>query len=232
MGSSSCEVDPVTGSEESLGALLEDEHFLLKVLVYVVEDGLHECRLVCRQWRDACGKLPVKLGRVPLDKLQKAADLFPKAKTMRIDVTIYSTGPIETLTISHLPRLENLNHFSLHIYGKYVDRNLIACFSSMQHLRSLRLNITAEDTLHCFVHDLHYLKNLTSLYLIHTCHLWNDLEPNSSVQGLSQLEISHESLINRRGELVFPMLSGLTSLDVYHRSNSDPRQFPPNLQVC
>ena len=128
MGSSSCEVDPVTGSEESLGALLEQEYFLLKVLVYVVEDGLHECRLVCRRWRDACGKLPVKLGRVSLDKLEKAADLFPKAKTLRMDERIYSTGPIKTLTISHLPRLENLNDFSLHIYGDYVDRNLIACF--------------------------------------------------------------------------------------------------------
>ena len=48
--------------------------------------------LVCRQWRDACGKLPVKLERVPLDKLQKAADLFPKAKTLRMDETIYTTG--------------------------------------------------------------------------------------------------------------------------------------------
>ena len=70
MGSESLwQVDPVTGSEKSLGALLEQEYFLLKVLVYVVEDGLHECRFVCRQWRDACGKLPVKLERVPLDKL-------------------------------------------------------------------------------------------------------------------------------------------------------------------
>ena len=155
-----------------------------------------------------------------------------RLRDIEVVTPIPITGPIETLTISHLPRLENLNHFSLYIYRKYVDRNLIACFSSMQHLRSLRLIITDEDTLHCFVHDLHYLKNLTSLHLICFPDLQNDLEPNSSVQGLSQLEMGFKLLVNRRGELIFPMLSGLTSLDVYYRLTIDPRQFPPNLQVC
>ena len=227
------EVDRVTGSEKSLGALLEQEYFLLKVLAYVMADGLHECRLTCRKWRDACRKLPVKLGRVPLERLSKAVDLFPEAKALSMNVWILNPDVLGMHMISHLLRLENLNHLSLFVYDQFIDlRYLVTCFSSMQHLRSLCLKISREGTLHCLIHDLHYLRTLTSLYLIHTCHLWNDLEPNSSVQGLSQLETGFKLLVNKRGELVFPKLTRLTSLDVYHRSNSDPRQFPPNLQVC
>ena len=37
-----------SGPEKTLGVLLEDhEDLLLKVLSYVMDDGLHECRLVC-----------------------------------------------------------------------------------------------------------------------------------------------------------------------------------------
>ena len=234
MGSSSCEVDPVTGSEESLGALLEDEHFLLKVLAYVVEDGLHECRLVCRQWRDACGKLPVELGKVSLDNLQKVADLFPEAKTLSMRVGIRSAEVIEIYTIPQLLRLENLNHLSLFLHPLWVDSQyLIECFSSMQHLRFLRLRITCSDTLCCLIDDLHYLKNLTSLRLDHDFFLQSDLEPNSDVRGLRHLEISLALLVNGRGELILPSLTRLTSLICIHdRHDELPYAYPRNLQVC
>ena len=232
MESSDCHrVDPVTGSEKTLSDLLEQEYFLLKVLAYVVEDGLHECRRVCRRWRDACGKLPVKLDRVFADTLQKAADLFPEAERLSMREWISSVDVIETHIVPQLPRLANLKHLSLYLNGESIDlRNLVACFSSMQHLGSLSLYITHEDTLHCFVHDLRYLTKLTSLLLDHNCVLYNDLDPNSCVQGLCQLTIPFHLLINGRGEFVFPMLTGLTNLII--RGATDPEQFPYNLQVC
>ena len=135
--------------------------------------------------------------------------------------------------ILQLLGLQNLNHLALDLFGQSIDlRYLIVGFSSMQSLQCLQLIISNEDALHCLIHDLHNMKNLTSLYLIHTHDLQNDFEPNSCVQGLSQLEISHELLVNRRGELIFPMLSGLTSLDIYGKQIRNPLQFPPNLQVC
>ena len=55
------EADPLAASAKILESVLEYEQFLLKVLACVMTDGLRECRLVCRQWRDVCGKLPVRL---------------------------------------------------------------------------------------------------------------------------------------------------------------------------
>ena len=232
--SGSCEVDRDTGSDKSLSVLLEEEYFLLKVLSYVVEDGLHECRLVCRRWRDACGKLPVQLRMkgIPSAKLSKAADLFPETKTLNLCEWTLSADVIERHVVTHLPRLKNLKHFSLFLYGESIDlRNLVACFSLMQHLRLLRLLIQHEDTLHCLIHDLSHLQNLTSLSLSHNFVLQNDLDPNSCVQGLSRLGTAIELLINRRGELVFPTLTGLTSLIVYGGDTGEPPRFSRNLQV-
>ena len=215
---------------DSLSAFLEQEHFLLKVLSHVLEDGLHECRLVCRRWRDACGKLPVRLARISLRNMQEAAEKFPKAERLSMLECIRSVDVIETI-VPQLPRLANLKDLSLYLDGKSIDlRNLVACFSSMQHLGSLSLYTTHEDTLHCFVHDLRYLTKLTSLSLDHKCVLHNDLDPNSCVQGLRQLAMPFRLLINRRGKLVFPMLMGLTSLFI--KFARVPEQSPYNLQVC
>ena len=214
-----------------LSAFLEQEHFLLKVLTHLVEDSLHECRRVCRRWRDACGKLPVKLGNVYSDELQTAVDLFPETERLGMREWISSVDIIETHIVPQLPRLANLKDLSLYLDGVSIDlRSLVACFSSMQHLGSLSLYTTHEDTLHCFVHDLRYLTKLTSLFLDHNCVLHNDLDPNSCVQGLRQLTIPFHLLINERGEFVFPMLTGLTSLVI--GGGRDPEQFPYNLQVC
>ena len=227
------EVDPVVGSD-NLSALLKDEHFLVKVLTCVLDDGLHECRLVCRRWRDACGKLPVDLQAdgIPPDKLSRAVDLFPEAKTLSISDATRSADVVETHLIPHLQRLKNLNHFSLFLLDPIDLRNVIACLSSMQHLLSLQLRIDHEDSVHCFIHDLRYLKNLTSLFFIHTCHLQKDLDPVDYVHGLSQLEIDMDLLINRKDKPVFPMLTGLTSLVISDGGTRHLQQLPYNLQVC
>ena len=216
---------------DSLSAFLEQEHFLLKVLSHVLEDGLHECRLVCRRWRDACGKLPVRLTTISLHNMQEAAEKFPKAQTLYVFARVGNGDVIETHVAPQLKRFEYLHDLSLLLSGYSVDmRSLVACFSSMQHLGSLSLYTTHEDTLHCFVHDLRYLTKLTSLFLDHKCVLHNDLDPNSCVQGLRQLAMPFRLLINRRGKLVFPMLTGLTSLFI--KFARVPEQSPYNLQVC
>lgn len=72
---------PVPSSETSQGglaSLFELDYFLIAVLGYLVEHGLHECRRACRKWRDVCNKLPVRL-RVPEEKIPVAAEKFPNA---------------------------------------------------------------------------------------------------------------------------------------------------------
>ena len=204
------------------------------MLTYVVDDGLHECRLVCRQWRDACGKLPVELGTVmiPSDKLQRAVELFPEAKTLKM-YNWFNEEIEETQIVPHLLRLQNLKHFILLLPGQSIDlQNLIACLSSIQHLQSLNLWISHENMLLCLLRGLCCLKKLTSLSVIHDFVFQNDLDPDSDVQGLNHLEIAFELMINRRSELVFPMLTGLTSLGIRHSNVRRSQQVPHNLQVC
>ena len=71
--------------KKTLGILLDNcEDLLFKVLSYV-DDGLHECRRVSRRWRDACGKLPIKLGNQCLHRMGEAAELFPKAVSLTLE---------------------------------------------------------------------------------------------------------------------------------------------------
>ena len=236
---------------DQLSAFLEQEHFLLKVLANLVEDdGLHECRLVCRRWRDACGKLPVKLKSMSLDKLQRAAEMFPEAKTLIIIESIHDTDVIETHIVPHLQRLENLNHLSLCLnsiqigtlylvepidqrnLGEPIDqRNLVACMLSMHRLRFLQVQTDQEDTLQCLIRGLRHLANLTSLSLAHNGVLQNDLDTDDCVTGLRQLGIPANLLINSQGELIFPMLTGLTGLFIGGNFGY-PQPLPRNLQVC
>ena len=216
-----------------LSAFLEQEHFLLKVLAYVVEDGLHECRLVCRRWRDACGKLPVRLNRVSLHNMQEAAEKFPKAQTLYMSGWVNNENVIETHVVPQLKRFEYLYDLSLLLSGYSIDmRNLIACLSSMQNLEFLELCICHEDTLQYFIHDLRYLTKLTSLRLSHECASVDDLVPSSCVTGLRELHTAIELLANDWNELVFPMLTGLTSLSVYDDWEfKDTKPYVRDLQV-
>ena len=227
---------------DQLSAFLEQEHFLLKVLANLVEDdGLHECRLVCRRWRDACGKLPVKLKSMSLDKLQRAAEMFPEAKTLIMREQMRDEDFIETHIVPHLQRLENLNHLSLCLNSRQIgtlypvepidQRNLVACILSMHRLCFLQVQTDHEDTLQCLIRGLRHLANLTSLNLTHNGVLHNDLDTDDCVTGLRQLGIPANLLINSQGELIFPMLTGLTGLFIGGNSGY-PQPLHRNLQVC
>ena len=218
--SGSCEVDRDTGSDKSLSVLLEEEYFLLKVLSYVVEDGLHECRLVCRRWRDACGKLPVQLRTkgIPSAKLPKAADLFPETKTLNLCEWTLSADVIERHVVTHLPRLKNLKHFSLFLYGESIDlRNLVAALSK----KIVDLELSSRKT---FPKDLPEelvdLTNLTSLRmhsdrqmrLFHS----DALTPIRFFNGLRQLKTLTlwNACLDRPSLDAFAAMTGLTELNL------------------
>ena len=74
--------------ERTLGVLLDEyEDLLLKTLTCLMEDGLHECRLVCRRWRDACRRLPVTIQPgIAFDAskvVKMATERFPNATALR-----------------------------------------------------------------------------------------------------------------------------------------------------
>ena len=202
------------GSKRPLGFLLEHEDLLLKVLSYVMDDGLHECRLVCRQWRKACGKLPVKLERVRLDNLRKVPSAFPKASSLVLRHALCSTFVAESVVIK-LAQLKNLRHLHLHLaYDQAACHSCKTLFSVMDRLKTLSLRVDDNDTLLDVFRLLRCLKNLLSLELVVDCGILTELDPVTELRGLKELTLDIQVLVNKRAELVFPSLTALSCLNI------------------
>ena len=224
----------VADTERTLGVLLEkNDDLLLKVLSHVVEDGLHECRRVCRRWYTVCGKVPVRLRTTRLDTLDAATDLFTQAVSLDLNHWLDSTCVVRRQVVPHLSRLKKLRDLQLRLSKKYVNvSGLVARFATMEHLQSLSVWIGHKDEVTVVVQALRRLTNLESLCLRVNCGIQRDLEPIEEVRGLRNLTIDLQIIVNRHGELLFPALTRLTCLCVsgsYTQRSSRPIV---DLQVC
>jgi len=96
-----------------LSTLLEQDYYLTKVLGYLLDDGLHECRRVCRKWYDVCNRMPVKLGRISVEEIPAIVNKFPNAVSFyRILIDSLKEGARNdevTGAIESLRQLEILN---------------------------------------------------------------------------------------------------------------------------
>ena len=218
-------------SESTLGVLLNDnEDLLLKTLTCLMEDGLHECRRVCRRWRDACGKLPVELYCMHPDKLQRVVDLFPEAVSLTLGKSLDGEGITEGKTIPQLSRLKNLQHLYLFGHKLRYTGSLVTCLLAIDRLQSLSLWMD-RDVLSDVVQALRCLTNLESLNLSVALFEQTDLEPVTELRSVRELRIGSQLIVNRRGELLFPSLTRLTSLIVTGDSLRAYTPFSIDLQV-
>ena len=219
--------------EKTLGVLFDNsEDLLLKVLSYVVDDGLHECRRVCRRWQDACGKLPIKLGNRCLCRLGEAAELFPEAVSLTLE-SDFGIGDFSgRQAIQHLSRFGNLQSLCLVAYSKVVKMNSLATLLPSTHiLRSLDVTVDRKDNLDGIVHALRLLPNLEELTVFVSHFIQTDLEPITELQELTCLKTGFPVMFNSRGELLFPSLTRLTRLHLRHIHEHEP-QTHFSLQVC
>ena len=217
-------------SERTLGILLNDnEDLLLKTLTCLMEDGLHECRRVCRRWRDACRKLPVELFSVHPDKLHRMIDLFPEAVSLTMRKRLDSEDTVERQVIPQLSRLKNLQHLYLFCDQLSDASSLVTCLLSMDRLQSLSLRMD-RDVLQIF-QALRRLTNLESLNLSVSCFEQTDLEPVTELRGLRDLTIGVQLIVNKRDELLFSSPTRLTSLCIAGGSLEGHTSFRIDLQV-
>ena len=155
-------------SEGTLGAVFEhEENLLRKVLVHLVDDGLHECRRVCRFWRDVCSTLPVKLREAPPGFVPVLLSRFPRATSLDVCYSLWGEDDVARHGISLLPRLKHLRrlhlssgdreeipagrqwwlgpmdsliHLSLGITSQMAYRNAIEAIRKLTQIESLRLD--------------------------------------------------------------------------------------------
>ena len=225
--------DSATAREKTLGALLEQDHILFKVLVCVMEDGLHECRRVCRRWRDVCGKLPVKLGGSHPDKLDKLVDLFPNATSLSLGSPDDNNNIVGRQAIQHLSRLKHLQNLDLSIESTTADViSLVTLLPSTDVLRSFEVFVDQKDKFNDVVHVLRIVTNLETLILYASGFVQTDLEPVTELRGLGCLITEFSLIVNSSGELLFPSLTKLTRLELFNNIHEHELNTSDILKVC
>ena len=215
------------GGQSPLSGLLDQEYYLVKILPYLIEDGLHESRRVCRKWKDICDQLPVHLGRIDIMEIRAAATVFPHATSLRCPVETKYSGAHFT---EHLGNFDQLKHLTL-VYTRDriepssnvdpipVDRQIFP--QPIQTLVSLDVRKMPTKWSRCFYAFLRGLTNLTSLKLESFRLEDAPQQPFGELQNLNELSVGLQFLADRDGNLLFPMLPKLTTLSV----KIDPNPF-------
>ena len=216
-----------------LGDLLEQEYFLFDVLAYVVDDGLHECRLVCRQWREACRKLPVKIRangssiRVA-EVVKQVAEQFPEAASLCLVDSSRKDG-LGADALPWLSRLAKLHTLQVPFpSGHQVAERLRPILLSMNHLRSLSFRADDQIAYSIWMGTLRCLVHLTFLDLCGPSDSHAHPESITELQRLQHLSGNIRSLVKSDGRLVFPSLTRLTELRFPDLGTQD---WTVNLQV-
>ena len=212
--------DVVTVSEKTLGALLEQDHFLLKVLACVIEDGLHECRLVCRRWRDACRLLPVTIQPgIAFDAskaVKMATERFPNATALRLGEWRRRTDALDADSMRSLSRLGNLRTLQMCFeVERPAAEALRSTLLSMRLLRSLSFSVIRRSDFAAWIAILQSLTKLTSLDLRAPRIIHEQFESITELQGLLNLAGDLHLLVTPGHHLLFPLLTRLTALEVF-----------------
>ena len=215
---------------EGIADLLSQKYFLSKILVHLVDSGLHECRRVCRLWCEVCNQLPVKLNFFLDDDITAVSDTFPNAAVsleVRADAADEHDGFVETLLGSCMSSLRNVRHLGLgtSVQWPLLLDKLEPNSESLQSLLSLSVRLTSQLNLSVSLDFLKFLTNLTALKI--TGEPIPDVQnsdPNTEIRNLKSLTVTFPFLANRNGQLLFAALTKLTRLDIlptYHSVRFD-----------
>ena len=220
-------VSRCTQQESRLGELLDDEYFLSKVLRYLVDDGLHECSRVCRRWRSLSLRMHPRLARVPWEKMPDAASKFPNAVSVSVDNEAstddlyYYPGDLYYY-LDVLTRFPNIEQLS--IEGEHPPESassslcmhfgLLIALPSLQRLLSLSVRLHSDQLHSQTASALKHLTNLTRLWVMEPKNVDIDLEPLADMRKIEELCVGPSLLIDRQGQLVFPSLTNLTTLEL------------------
>ena len=207
------------GDSRSLSALLQRDDLLQKVLSHLVEDGLCECRRVCRRWHDVCSGLPVQLHNAPSSVALTFANKFPNTDSASFLDIGGSLEPGEPPLATSLAQMQQLRHLGLLALDEWqLPDGLWDVLLSMKTLRSLSLTFTESPEVAAeFMEVARSLTMLTSLSFV-TLDDWFNLpfDPVTELRQLRRLTATPDVLWDEKLSPRFPHLSHLTRLDCQH----------------
>ena len=199
-----------------LGHLFSENWFLLrKVLSCLIDDGLHECRRVCREWNSVCKTLPVKLRQVPPEHLSKVLATFPNA----VEVSSNPCFPPNDRDVARrLAGMSSLKHLERLGYSDAERSNDLQLMNAEMYTRLQSLGVYFISTALCenFRNALPYLTGLRRLDVEVTDAqdvdptLWS---PFTELEGLRELKLPCSFLKNGSNQILFPS-TALTKLTV------------------
>ena len=217
-------------SQTFLSDLLYDKDFLWKVFGYLVEDGLHECRRVCRRWREVCSEFSVKHICGHWEDLAEAHLKFPNAVSVLLStralppLLIHSqkAWPNTVPSLTGIKRLEMESSFLFHCQF-YAQSPQLVCeyVAALVQLESLTLGGFREFMEPLITSIVVRLTNLTHLKIDSGIPKVWDTTPLSGVRKLESLRLCTDSLFTRKGSLTFPLLTNLTRLEIVSARTSD-----------
>ena len=215
-------------SQNRLRDLLHDKDFLWKVFGYLVEDGLHECRRVCRKWREVCSEFFAKSFRGHWKDLAEAHLKFPNA----VNVSLSMLAPPPVIhnqdawpsTVPSLTGIKCLKMDSAFLWNcqHFAQSPEMVCeyIASLVHLESLTLE-GLREFMQSLVPSMAHLTNLTHLKIGSQFPATWDTTPLSGVRRLENLSLYAKNLFTVEGSLTFPSLTNLTQLEVKYRKRDD-----------
>ena len=204
---------PPTRHPNGIALLLGEDWFLYNVLGCLVDDGLHECRRVCRRWNAACKSLPVKLRQVPPERVPDVLTAFPNA----VELSCTTRFPSEDLDVARklagltsMTRLERLDYFAERTDGGDLQ---LAHEETHSRLQSLGVHLRTERC-EAFRRSLSSLIGLKRLDVT----LRSDVDssswsPFTELGSLIELSLPGSMLKNKSNRIMFPS-TALTKLTV------------------
>lgn len=224
-----------TEAVSDLKSLLDIEYFLIKIFAFLLKDGLHECRRVCRKWYKVCNKMPVKLNRIGYDCLPDLVYKCPNATSVSI-----SSGTVES------PRAygrvsskdQEVKRSVFRPLAALIKREQLAAnpllstspggfrklwLESFDRMTSFAIKASKLADINSLFAQIGQFTKLTSL-TIEACGREQGFvsKPVTTLCGVRHL-ILDSFLTNDNGNLMFPSLTNLTSLEcVFHRDQLTP----------
>ena len=210
-------------SQTCLSDLLDDKDFLWKVFGYLVEDGLDECRRVCRRWHEVCSEFFTKHICGHWKDLADAHLKFPNAVSVSLSVLApppllihnHNVWPSVVPSLTGIKRLEMDSTFLWNCqYWTQSPQLVCEYVASLVQLESLSLGRLPKFMEPLITSIAVCLTNLTHLKIGSERQFTWNMTPLSGVRKLESLSLCAESLCTKDGCLTFPSLTNLTRLEI------------------
>ena len=212
-----------------LSAVLEEDVLLRKVLGYLVDDGLYECRRVCHKWLKVCDRLPLKLCNIRPQDLPALNKRFPNAAS--ISLREMSPDNVSQESLEFVEAFRSLENLSFDVAEVVAPATRVMSLARMTRLTSLSLSSSVSDPLSDVYDSLRFLTKLTFLQISDSPPVVQ-VDPFIELLSIQEMRLLGFPWKNSEGLNLFPSLTGLTRLvfDVDYGATEDVTQNM--LEVC